>query len=268
MATIDLIRRVATLGMVVAVGVRFEACARAQVASTPRVGSAPVVPGVGIAPTVPRTGIAPVAPSPPAGYSTPAYTLPPGFGVGGFGAGGFGVGGFGVGGFGVGGFGYPGMYGGFGGPTGGLGMSLPPTPDFSNGTYRAGNQFADRPAGASMGNGVPADPNAPPAGKVGSKAIGVPSEDPFDAAAAGKQSPSRETQSKRARSGRRPTVRKPAPQPSRKPEARASEAKPSRSEVKRMRDKQPATLQEKPAAAAKAEGAKPTARPRSMLGSP
>ena len=220
----------------------------------PSVGPAPVVPGIGIGPVVPGIGIGPTAPNPLLG-NNPAVG---GFGPLGFG--GFGVGGFGVGGFDVGGFGYPGMYGGFAGPYGGYGMSLPPTPELGDGAYRAGNNFPGPAAGVGMGHGVPADPNAPPARNAGPNAVGEPSEDPFDAAAVGKRLPGREIRSKRAYTGRRPGARKPARQPSQKPETRAPEPQPNRPEVKRMRD-------EKPAAAAKADGAKAAARPRSMLGS-
>jgi hypothetical protein len=282
MTTIDWIRRVAALGLVATAGVPMVSLAQA----TPRVGAAPVVPGVGIAPVVPGIGIAPVVPSPtaPAPYVSPPPILSPygtigggfgRFGVGGFGVGGIGMGGFGVGGFGVGGFGYPGMYGGFGGPYGGFGgpyggfgMSLPPTPELGFGAYRAGNQFPGPAAGIGMGAGVPADPKAPRAGKAGPNAIGEPSEDPFDAAAVADRLPSREIRSQRAHTGRRPTARKPARQPSKKPEAKAPEAEPNRPGVNRMRDEVPAEPQEKPVDAAKAEGAKPAARTRSMLGSP
>jgi len=284
MTTIDWIRRVAALGLVVTAGVPVVSLAQA----TPRVGAAPVVPGVGIAPVVPGAGIAPVvpgagiapvvpSPTAPAPYVSPPPILSPnapigggfgGIGVGGFGVGGFGVGGFGVGGIGVGGFGYPGMYGGFGGPYGGFGMSLPPTPEFGFGAYRAGNQFPGPAAGMGMGAGVPAGPNAPPAGKAGPNAIGVPSEDPFDAAGVAGRPPSREVRSKRALTGRRPTARKPARQPSKKPEAKAPKAQPNRPEVNSLRDEVPAAPQEKPVDAAKADGAKPAARTRSMLGSP
>jgi hypothetical protein len=269
MTTIDLIRRVAALGLVVTAGVPMVSLAQA----TRRVGAAPVVPGVGIAPAVPGIGIAPVVPSPtaPSPYVSPPPILSPnatiGGGFGGIGGGGFGVGGIGVGGFGVGGSGYPGMYGGFGGPYGGFGMSLPPTPEFGFGAYRAGNQFPGPATGMGMGAEVPAGPNAPPAGKAGPKAIGVPSEDPFDAAGVADRPPSREIRSKRAHTGGRPTARKPARQPSKKPEAKAPEAEPNRPEVNRMRDEVPAAPREKPVDAATAEGAKPAARTRSMLGS-
>jgi hypothetical protein len=279
MTTIDLIRRVAALGLVVTAGVPRVSLAQA----TPRVGAAPVVPGVGIAPVVPGVGIAPVVPgigiapvvpSPiaPSPYVSPPPILSPNGtiagGFGGFGVGSFGVGGFGMGGFGVGGFGYPGMYGGFGGPYGGFGMSLPPTPELGFGAYRAGNQFLGPADGMGMGAGVPADPKAPRAGKAGPNAIGVPSEDPFDAAAVADRPPSREIRSQRAHTGRRPTARKPGRQPSKTPEAKTPEAKPNQPGVKRMRDEVPAEPQGKPVDAAKAEGAKPAARTRSMLGSP
>ena len=253
----------------------------------PSVGPAPVLPGSGVAPVLPGIGVAPVVPPPQASTPPPFLGNNPmiggfggfggfdglgygGFGVGGLGVGGYGgfgvgglgvggYGGFGVGGLGVGGFGYPGMYGGFAGPYGGYGMSLPPTPELGDGAYRAGNNLPGPAAGPGMGDGVPADPNAPRARNAGPNAVGEPPEDPFDAAAVGKRPPGREIRSKRAYTGRRPGARKPARQPSKKPEARASEARPNRPEVKTMRD-------EKPTAAAKAEGAKPAARPRSVLG--
>jgi hypothetical protein len=272
MTTIDSIRRVAALGLVVTATVPTVCLAQA----TSRVGAASVVPRVGIAPTMPGIGIAPVVPSSPAPapYVSQAPILSPnatiggGFGVGGFGMGGFGMGGFGVGGFGVGGFGYPGMYGGFGGPYGGLGLSLPPTPEFGFGAYRAGNQFPGPATGMGMGAEVPVDPRVPRARKARPRAHGVPSEDPFDAAALGDRPPSREIRSARAHTGRRPTARKPARQPSKKPEAKAPKAEPNRPEVNRMRDAVPAAPQEKPVDAVKAERAKPAPRTRSMLGSP
>src|SRR5262249_2970017 len=102
----------------------------------------------------------------------------------------------------------------------------------------------------------------------GPNAIGVPSEDPFDAAALADRPPSREVRSTRALTGRRLTARKPARQPSKKAEARAPGAEQNRPAVNSRRDEASAAPQEKPVDAAKAEGAKPAARTRSKLGSP
>ena len=78
-----------------------------------------------------------------------------GLGLGGFGAGGLGFGGFGYPSMGAGVIGAPGMYGSFGGPSSGIGMSLPPMPEFGAGAYRAGNQLPDSTVGMGMGVGNP-----------------------------------------------------------------------------------------------------------------
>lgn len=268
-----LIRRVAVLGLVVAAEVPLEAGARGQaIPVVPQAGIGPAMPGGGIGPAMPgRPAPAPFI-SPPISVQLRNGTVPNG--LGGVGAGGLGVGGLGgfggggYGGFGYGGFGYPGMYGGFGGLYGGAGMSLPPTPEFGDGAYRAGNSFPSRAAGPGMGAGGPADPNAPRARNSGPNAAGEPSLDPFDAAGAADRAPGRATRSKRAHTGRRPAARKPAPTPTGKPRAGDSQARPDRPEVEKVRDEAPAASQEKPADAAGVERAKPAARRQSTLGSP
>lgn len=256
-------------------------------------------PGMGVltSPVVPTVGIGPVLPGPalPHSRNEPA-SLPHsddprlfgaalgvdsvaygGFGMGGLGMGGYG--GFGMGGFGypgAGGFGYPGAgagvigapgmyYGSLGGPGSGIGMSLPPTPELGGGAYRAGNQLPDSTVGMGMGVGNPAGPGAPAAGNAGLISIGVPSEDAFDNAANGRPTPTRPVRSKRA-AARRPTVRKPRPEPSRKVEARVTDTLPRRLEGPGTRPEQANIPQEKPSAVG-SEGTKPAPR-RSLLGSP
>lgn len=255
MTTIDRIRRVAALGLVAAAGVEFEADARAQGASGSHVGAAPVVSQLGVGPVVPRFGVGNVAPTPPPplGYHRPFNSYasggPLGFGFG----------------MGFSGYGYSGMYG---GSYGGLGASLPPTPELGPGTYRAGNQFADPSAGTGQGAGGQADPNGAAGKNARRRSLGASVEDPFDAAAAGHPAPGPQVRSKRTRAGRRTSARKPADRPSEKPEVRASDAGPNRPEAQDVRDRAPAATPEEPAAPARAEGARPASRPRSMLGSP
>ena len=176
-----------------------------------------------------------------------------------------GMGGFGYPSMGAGVFGAPCLYGSWGGPGSGIGMSLPPTPEFGAGAYRAGNQLPYSTVGMGMGVGNPADPAAPAAGNAGRISIGVPSEDAFDNAANGRPSPTRHVRSKRVTAARRPTVRKPTPQPSRKVEAKVTDAVPRRLEVPSARPQQASIPQEKPSAL-KSEGTKPAPR-RSLLGS-
>jgi hypothetical protein len=304
MTTIDRIRKLAAMGLVVAAGAYLHVGVGAQLAlaqTTARggfVGFGPnhgtEQPGFGVltSPVVPTIGIGPVLPSlaqPHGPASLPLSNDPRlfgaalaadsvafggfgGLGVGGFG--GLGIGGFG--GLGIGGFGYPsmgagvigapGMYGSLGGPSYGIGMSLPPTPEFGGGAYRAGNQLPYSTVGMGMGAGNPAHPAAPAAGNAGLISIGVPSEDAFDNAANGRPSPTRQVRSKPVRAARRPTVRKPTPQPSRKVEAKVTDAVPRRLEVPIAQRQQANIPQEKPSAL-KSEGTKPAPR-RSILGPP
>jgi hypothetical protein len=254
--------------------------------------------GIPISPIVPNYGIAPVLPGPAsANFRTPTSFFPmvpdsrltfgavmaaDSVAIGGFGSGGFGFGGYGgfgiggYGGFGYGGFGYPsmgagvigapGLYGSLGGPTSGIGMSLPPTPELGGGAYRAGNQLPYSTVGMGIGVGNPADPAAPAAGNAGRISIGVPSEDAFDNAANGRPSPTRQVRSKPVRAARRPTVRKPTPQPSRKVEAKVTHAVPRRLEIPSAQ-RQKANLPQEEPSALKSEGTKPAPR-RSLLGSP
>lgn len=191
-----------------------------------------------------------------------------GFGMGGLGVGGFGVGGFGLGGYGMGGLGYPGMYGGFGGPFGGYGMAPPPMPEQGVGANFANNEFA----GPGAGVGDPADPNAP-AANAAPNVMGEPSEDAFDAAAAGRRPRNRQVPTRRAYRGHRAAVRKPVARAA--PEAGAPEAqlpgggpKPE-AEGGRATDRKSAAPRQKPAAPDGAEK-KPGPGPRkpSMLGTP
>ena len=291
MATIDRIRKLAAMGLVVAAGACLHVGVGGQLAlaQTKVPGGFPQFgpnhetepPGFGLptSPVVPNIGIDPVMPGPAKPHSRTTTAFFPmvkdsrlTFGsaiaadsvaIGGFGYGGFGYGGFG--GFGMGGFSYgaPGMYGYPGGPSSGIGMSLPPTPVFGGGTYRAGNPLPYSTVGMGMGVGNPADPAAPAAGNAG---LGVPSEDAFDNAANGRPAPTRQVRSKPVRAARRRTVRKLTRQPSRKVEAKVTEAVPRRLEVPSARRQQANTPQEKPSAL-ESGGTKPAPR-RSLLGSP
>lgn len=166
--------------------------------------------------------------------------------------GGFGRGGFGYGGFGYGGFGYSGI---------GVSTSLPPTPEFGSGTYRAGNSLPNSTSGMGTGGGNPADPAAAKAGQI---STGTAYEDAFDNAANGRPSATRPVRSNRVTLARRPTVRKPTPQPSRKVGARATDAVPSRLGTSSARPEQANSPQEKPSTVKSGETKSPPRR--SMLG--
>jgi hypothetical protein len=299
MTTIDRIRKLAAMGLVVAAAAYLHVGAGAQLALAqtktqggfvgfgPNHGTEQPGGGVLTSPVVPQFGIGPVllGPALPHSSGAPAslpYSNDPrqfwntlaadsnlavggfgGLGFGGFGAGGLGFGGFGYPSMGAGVIGAPGMYGSFGGPSSGIGMSLPPTPELGTGAYRAGNQLPDSTVGMGVGVGNPA---APAAGNAGRISIGAPSEDAFDNAANGVPSPTRQVRSKRVTAARRPTVRKRTAQPSRKVEAKVTDAVPRRVEVPSARPQQANIPQEKPSAV-KSEGTKPAPR-RSLLGPP
>ena len=287
MTTIDRIRQFAAMGFVVAAGVYLHAGAGAQLALAqtqvpggfarfgPNHETEPPGFGLPTAPVVPNSGIDPVLPGPANPHSRTTTAFFPmvkdsrltfgsaiaadtvgigGFGYGGFGYGGFGYGGFGYGGFGYGGFGYPGI---------GVSTSLPPTPELGPGTYRAGNSLPNSTVGMGMAGGNPADPAAGNARQI---AIGAASEDAFDNAANGRPSATRPLRSNRVTAARRPSVRKPTPQPSKKVEARGTDAAPSRLRAPRAQPQQADRPQERPSAV-KSEETKSPPR-RSMLGPP
>ncbi len=297
MTTIDRIRKLAAMGLVVAAGAYLHVGAGAQLALAQTTAPGGFVqfgpnhgteqPGGGIltSPVVPQIGIGPVllGPAQPHASGAPAslpYSNDPrqfwntlaadsGLAVGGFsglgfgGFGGIGMGGFGYPSMGPGVIGVPGMYGSWGRPSSGIGMPLLPMPELGAGAYRAGNQLPYSTVGMGIGVGNPA---APAAGNAGLVSIGVPSEDAFDNAADGRPSPTRQVRSKRATAARRSTIRKPRAQPSRKVEAKVTDAVPRRLEVPSARPQQANIPQEKPGAV-KSEGTKPTPR-RSLLGPP
>jgi hypothetical protein len=297
MTTIDRIRKLAAMGLVVAAGAYLHVGVGAQFALAQTkapggfVGFGPnhgtEQPGMGVltSPVVPEFGIGPVLPGPALPHARNTTAFFPmvkdsrlsfdsalaadsvaiggfsGLGMGGFG--GLGMGGFGYPSMGAGLIGAPGLYGSWGGPSSGIGMSLPPTPELGPGAYRAGNQLPDSTVGMGVGVGNPASPAA---GNAGLISTGVPSEDAFDNAANGGPPPTRQVRSKRATAARRPTVRKPRPQPSRKVEAKDTDAVPRRLEVPGARPQQANRPQEKPSAVGP-EGTRPAPR-RSLLGSP
>ena len=297
MTTIDRIRKLAAMGLVVAAGAYLHLGVGAQLALAqtkvpggfvgfgPNHGTEPPGFGVLTSPVVPQFGIGPVLPGPASPHARTSTAFFPmvkdsrltfdsavaansvaiggfsGLGYGGFG--GLGMGGFGYPSMGAGVIGAPGMYGSWGGPSSGIGMSMPPTPELGPGAYRAGNQLPDSTVGMGMGVGNPA---APAAGNTGRISIGVPSEDAFDNAANGGPSPTRQARSKRVTTARRPTVRKHTARPYRKVEAKVTDAVPRRLEVPSARPQQASMPQEKPTAV-KSEGTKPAPR-RSLLGPP
>ncbi len=267
MTTIDRIRQFAVMGLMVAAGVYLHAGAGAQLALAqtkvpggfaqfgPNHETEPPGFGLPTAPVVPNSGIDPVLPGPANPHSRTPTTFFPmvkdsrltfgsaiaadTVGIGGFGYGGFGYGGFGYGGFGysgIGGFGYSGI---------GVSTSLPPMPELGPGTYRAGNSLPASTVGMGMAGGNPANPAAGNAGQI---AIGAASEDAFDNAANGRPSATRPVRSNRVTAARRPSVRKPAPQPSRKVEARGTDAAPSRLGSPSARPQQADRPEERPSA--------------------
>lgn len=294
MTTIDRLRKLAAMGLVMAAGaylhlgmgerlaVAQTAAARGPVLSGAAGGfpgpgagvpQAPVFSGFGISPVLP--GNAHFLPYSNNLMQSSAALAADSTGYAGYG--GLGYGGLGYGGFGYGGFvdpvlaagmmGAPGMYGYTGGMNYGLGMSLPPTPEIGGGALRAGNQLADPNGGMGMGAGNPADPTAPAEANAGQLQVAVPSEDAFDNAANGRVSPSRHGRSSQGRSARRHTVRRRLHQPPRKAEAQIAEAEgTSRPEAPRARPQQAKRPQEKPSPV-KPDGAGPAPR-KSVLGSP
>jgi hypothetical protein len=297
MTTIDRIRKLAVMGLVVAAGAYIHVGVSGQLALAQTnvpggyVGFGPnhgtERPGMGVltSPVVPEFGIGPVLPGPASPHTRTSTAFFPmakdsrltfdsavaadSVAIGGFsglgidGYGGIGMGGFGYPSMGAGMIGAPGIYGSWGGPSSGIGMSLPPTPEFGAGAYRAGNQLPYSTLGMGVGVGNPADPAA---GNAGLISTGVPSEDAFDTAANGGPPPKRQARSKRVTAARRPTVRKPTPQPSRKVEAKVTDAVPRRLEAPGALPQQANISQEKPSAV-RSEGTKPAPR-RSLLGSP
>jgi hypothetical protein len=277
MTTSDRIRQFAAMGFVVATGVYLHAGAGAQLALAqtrvpggfPQFGPNHVTepPGFGLptSPIVPNFGIDPVQPGPakPHSRTTTAFfpmvpdsrlTFGSAIAADTVAIGGFGFGGFGYGGFGYGGFDYSGI---------GVSTSLPPMPELGPGTYRAGNRLPDSTVGMGMAGGNPADPVA---GNGGQISLGAASEDAFDNAANGRPSATRPVRSNRVTAARRPSVRKPTPQPSRKVEARGTDVAPSRLGAPSARPQQADRPQERPSAV-KSEETKSPPR-RSMLGPP
>jgi hypothetical protein len=291
MTTINRIRKLAAMGLVVAAGICLHVGMDGQLALAqttvpnglvqfgPNHGTEPPGMGVLTSSVVPTFGIGPVLLSPRNAHDLGApvslpYSNDPRYfraalaadSVAYAGFGGLGYAGFGYPSMGAGVIGAPGMYGSFGGPSSGIGLSLPPTPEFGGGAYRAGNQLPYSTAGMGMGVGNPADPAARAAGNARLSSIGVPSEDAFDNAANGRPSPTRQVRSVPVRAARRPTVRKPTPQPSRKVEAKVTHAVPRRLEIPSAQ-RQKANLPQEEPSALKSEGTKPAPR-RSLLGSP
>jgi hypothetical protein len=291
MTRIDRIRRLASLGFVVAmglylhvgVGVRSAGAQLQAPGNSAQFGPNHQTeePGFGlpISPIAPAYGVDPVLPGPASPHSrtsTAFFPMVPDsrltFGsalaadsvaIGGSGYGGFGYGGFGYPGMGGTMFGAPGLYGSYGWPGSGVGTPLSPLPGFGRATYLAGNPLPNSTIGMGMGGGNPADPAAGQAGPIAREAA---SEDAFDRAANGRPSPTRPVRSNRATAARRPTVRKPEPQRSTKVEAEVSDAAPSRPEASSARP-QPANKPREGPGAVKSEGTDPPRR-RSMLGPP
>ena len=248
MTMIDRIRQLAALGFVVAVGVCLHAGLGVQlaVAQTKAPGGytqfgpnhESEAPGFGIQtlPVVPNFGVDPVLP----GRALPHSRTPTAFfpmvkdsrltfdaALAADGVPIGGFGGFGLGGFGYGGYGYP----------------------FPNSTF-----------GMGMGGGFPA------AGNAGPIPLGVAPEDVFADAANGRPSARRSVRSNRATSARRPTVRKPTPQPSREVEARVADAAPSQLGTASARPEQANKAVERTSAVKSEETRSPPRR--SMLGPP
>ncbi len=292
MTTIDRLRKLAAMGLVIAAGVYLHlgmgeriavaqtAPARGPVLSGPARGfpgpgngipQAPVFSGFGISPVLP--GNANFLPNSNNSMQAGAAMAADSTAYGGYGS--YGYGGIGYGGFGYGGFvdpvlaagmtGAPGMYGYPGGMNYGLGMSLPPTPEIGGGTLRAGNQLPDPYVGIGLGAGNPPGPGQAGA-NVGQLPGAAPSEDAFDNAANGRVPPARQFRSHQRKRTRRPAAGNHTPQPARKVEARSPEAAPRRPEAPHARPQQASPRQEKPNAL---ESEKPRPAPRgSSLGSP
>ncbi len=291
MTTIDRIRKLAAMWLVIAAGAHLNVGVGGRLAlaqtTIPKglvqfgpnhetempgggVTTTPVFSGFGISPVLPgHPRFLPYSNDPRQfgavlAADSGAYAVSGGFGYSGYG--GLGIGGYGYPSMGTGAMGIPGMYGTLGGPGSGLGVSLPPTPEFGGGAYHAGNPLPASNVGMGLGAGNPADPAAPAGGNAGATSIGVTSEDAFDNAANGHPSPTRRVRSNQGKAARRPTARKATPQPSGKVESRVRQAVPRRLEVPGGRPQQPNTPQEKPSTLT-SEESRPAPR-RSLLGSP
>lgn len=247
MTITDRIRRLRTIGFVVAAAACLHAGASAQVVTGPTKvpnnypqfgpNHQTEAPGFGLpqSPIMPNYGIDPVFPGSAQPHSRPPtaffpmvkdsrLTFPSALAADSVA----------IGGFGFGGFGYWGM---------GVGTSLPPMRGFGARNYLAGD---------------------PAAGNGSQTSLGAKSEDAFDNAASGRPSATRPARPNRVKATRRLAARKSTPQPSSTDEAKVTDEVPSRPGASGARPQQASKSREKPGSV-KSEESKPAPR-RSMLG--